>query len=136
MPRGPSQLGLTAGLCTWVGAANQHTGASPLTLVQAGLNVTPPAIFVLGAGTLVFGVRPQLTAAAAYGIVAWSFLLNLLGAVVKSADWIKDLSLFTHIALAPAVKPEWGADASMVFLGIGLAAIGAIAFQRRDIEYA
>jgi ABC-2 type transport system permease protein len=129
-------LGLTSGVCTWIGAANQHMGASPLTLVQAGLNITPPAIFVLGAGTLVFGVRPQLTAAAAYGMVAWSFLMDLLGVLVKNADWLKDSSLFTHIALAPAVKPDWGADAIMVLLGLGCAVIGAIAFQRRDIEYA
>ena len=129
-------LGLTAGMCTWIGAANQHTGASQWTLIQAGLNVTPPAVFVLGAGTLVFGLRPQLTAAAAYGIVAWSFLVDLLAALLKNASWLKDSSLFTHIALAPAVKPDWGADAVIVLLGIGCAALGAIAFQRRDIEYA
>jgi ABC-2 type transport system permease protein len=129
-------LGLACGLGTWLGSANQHTGTSPLTLLQAGLNVTAPAIFVLGAGTLVFGVRPQLTAAAGYAIVAWSFLMDLLGALIKNADWLKDSSLFTHLALAPAVKPDWGADAVMVGLGLACAAIGAIAFQRRDIEYA
>jgi len=100
------------------------------------VNVTPPAVFVLGAGALIFGLRPQLTAAVSYGIVAVSFLLNLLGALVKNADWLKDLSLFTHIALAPAVKPDWGADLIMVALGLGCAVIGAIAFQRRDITYA
>jgi ABC-2 type transport system permease protein len=129
-------LGLTAGMCAWIGSANQHTGASPLTLVLAGLNATPPALFVLGAGMLVFGVRPQLTAAAAYGIVAWSFLLDLVSALVKNADLLQDSSLFTHIALAPAVKPDWSADAIMVVLGLACAALGAMAFQRRDIEYA
>jgi polyether ionophore transport system permease protein len=128
-------LGLMAGACAWIGSANQHTGASPLTLVLAGLNITPPAIFVLGAGTLVFGILPQLTAAAGYGIVAWSFLLNLVGALVKNADWLKDSSLFSHIALSPAVKPDWAADAIMVVFGLAFAVAGAAMFQRRDITY-
>jgi ABC-2 type transport system permease protein len=128
--------GLAAGVLTWLGAANQHTGVGPDKLVAAGLNVTAPAIFVLGAGALVFGLRPQLTAAAVYAIVAWSFLVDLLAALVKGADWLRDSSLFTHIALAPSVNPDWGADAILVVLGFGAAGLGAIAFQRRDIAYA
>jgi ABC-2 type transport system permease protein len=129
-------LGLVAGLGTWMGAANQHTGVSPLTLLEAGLNVTPPAVFVLGAGALVFGLRPQLTAAAAYGIVAWSLLVDLLSALVKNADLLKNSSLLTHIALSPGVKPDGGADVIIVLIGIGAAVVGMIAFQRRDITYA
>jgi ABC-2 type transport system permease protein len=129
-------LGFFAGLATWIGSANQHTGASPLTLVEAGLNIIPPAIFVLGAGALVFGLRPDLTAAATYGIVAWSFLVDLLGALVKNLDILKNSSLFTHLALAPAAKPDWGADAVIVALGLGAAVLGALAFQRRDVAYA
>jgi ABC-2 type transport system permease protein len=128
-------LGLAAGVGTWIGAANQHTGASPLTLVEAGLNVTPPAVFVLGVGALVFGVRPQLTTAVAYGVVTWSLMVDLLAALMKNVDWLKDSSLFTHIALSPGVKPDWGADAIMVLIGVAAAVLGAVAFQRRDIAY-
>jgi ABC-2 type transport system permease protein len=128
--------GLMAGAFAWVGSANQHTGVSPEKLVAAGLNVTAPALFVVGAGALVFGYRPQLTGAAVYGLVAWSFLVDLLAALVKGTDWLRDSSLFTHIALAPSVNPDWGSDAIMVLLAFGLAALGGLAFQRRDIEYA
>jgi ABC-2 type transport system permease protein len=129
-------LGVAAGAGSWIGSANQHTGVSPLTLVLAGLNSVPPAVFVLGAGALVFGIRPRLTAAAAYGIVAWSFLVDLLAALMRNADLLKDSSLFTHIALSPAVKPDWTADALMVLIGVVCALAGTVAFQRRDIEYA
>jgi putative exporter of polyketide antibiotics len=87
---------------------------------------------VANTGTL----RPQLTAAAGYGIVAWSFLIDILAALIKGADWLRDSSLFTHIAIAPAVKPDWGADLVIVGLGVAAAAIGAIVFQRRDVLYA
>jgi hypothetical protein len=34
---------------------------------------------------LVFGLRPRLSAAATYGLVAWSFLVNLLGAAAAAS---------------------------------------------------
>jgi ABC-2 type transport system permease protein len=105
-------------------------------LLAAGLNATAPALFVLGVGALVLGVRPRLASAVAYGIVAWSFLVNLVGSVIKGQDWIRDSSLFAHIKLAPSVNPDWGSVAIMVLLGVGAAVVGALAFARRDIEYA
>ena len=119
-----------------MGAASQHTGVALSKLVEAGVNATVPAVFVVGAAVLVFGIRPRLTAAAAYGIVAYSFLVNLVGSLVKGQDWLRDSSLFSHIELAPAAKPDWGEASIVVATGIVLAAIGAAAFERRDIEYA
>lgn len=127
---------LGAGLCTWLGSLSQHTGVSLPTLLEAGLNASVPGVFVLGAGVLVLGVSPRLTAAAGYAIVAWSSLVDLLAAFIKGGDWLRNSSLFTHIALAPAAKPDWGNDVVMVLLGIGAAVVGAIVFQRRDVEYA
>jgi len=129
-------VGLAAGLFTWLGAASQHTGVSLATLIEAGINATVPAVFVLGAGVLVFGLRPRLSAVACYGIVAYSFLIDLLGSLIKGNEWIRDSSLFTHIALAPAAKPDWGEASLIVLLGACAAVVGALAFQRRDVEYA
>jgi putative exporter of polyketide antibiotics len=67
--------------------------------------------------------------------VAYSFLANLVGSVVKGNDWLRDSSLFTHIALAPASRPDWFQAAVLVLLGLGGAALGAVAFQRRDVAY-
>ena len=73
---------------------------------------------MLGAGVLVFGLRPRLSAVAAYGIVVWSFLVDLLGSLVKGSDWLRDSSLFSHMALAPAAKPDWGTAAIVVLLAL------------------
>jgi ABC-2 type transport system permease protein len=127
--------GLGAGLFTWLGAASQRASLSLPKLVEAGLNASVPAIFVLGASTLVLGLRPRGSAAVAYGIVAWSFLVEMLGALLKGNEWLHDSSLFAHIALAPAAKPDWGAATTIVLLGAAAAALGAAAFQRRDVEY-
>ena len=127
--------GAAAGLSTWIGAASQHTGVSLPKLLEAGLNAAVPGIFVLGVGILVIGLRPRLGGAVAYTIVAWSFLADMLGAVVKGNSWLRDSSLFAHIELAPAAKPDWGTAAIIVLIGTGAAVAGAVAFQRRDIQY-
>ncbi len=127
--------GVVAGLFMWLGAANQRTGVPMWKLLEAGVNATIPAIFVVGASGLVLGLRPRLTSVAAYGMVAWSFLANMLGGLLKNADWLRDSSLYSHIAMAPATKPDWGEATVVVLLGLAAAALGAIAFQRRDVEY-
>lgn len=127
--------GLAAGLFAWAGAASQRTGVALPRLLEAGLNATVPAIFVLGAGALVLGLRPRLSAPVAYAIVAWSFLVNMVGALIKGNRWLRETSLFAHMALAPAAKPDWETAAVIVLLGVGAATVGVLAFQRRDLEY-
>jgi len=128
--------GLAAGVCTWFGASNEHIGVRLPTLLASGLNATAPAIFVLGFGILVFGIRPALTTPAAYAITAWSVLVDLLAAFLKNADWLRDSSLYTHIALAPAANPDWFPVLVMVGLGVAAAVVGAVVFARRDVDYA
>jgi ABC-2 type transport system permease protein len=128
-------VGLAAGLFTWLGATSQHVGIALPKLLAAGLNASVPGLCVLGLGTLVLGVRPRRSALAAYGIVAWSFLINLLGALLSGWDWLRNSSVFAHMALAPAANPEWDKAAGMALIGLTTAVLGLLAFARRDIEY-
>ncbi len=127
--------GIVAGLSAWAGAASHHIFVPLPTMLQAGLNATIPGIFVLGIGTLVLGTRPRLAAVWSYAVVAWSFLIDLLGSLVKGVQWLRDTSLFAHISLAPAENPDWGTAALIVALGLVAGVIGAIAFQKRDVSY-
>ncbi|HEX7522401.1 MAG TPA: hypothetical protein VF441_10150 [Acidimicrobiia bacterium] len=127
---------LAAGVLSWVGAASQHSGLSFIRLVEAGLNLAPPAVLVLGIGTLVHGVRPRLTAIAVYGVVAWSFLVELVGGAVRLNHWLLDTSVLFHITPAPATDPNTTSAIVLVSLGALAALIGMIAFDRRDIATA
>jgi ABC-2 type transport system permease protein len=125
--------GAAAGVLGWAGAASQHSGVSFTRLVEAGLNTVPPAIFLLGLGTLVHGALPRLAPAFTYGFIAWSFLVEFVGSVIKTSHWLLDTSVLYHIAPAPAVDPHWGSAAALVALGVVTAAAGVRLFDRRDL---
>jgi ABC-2 type transport system permease protein len=126
--------GVVAGLSIWVSAASIGADVSLWSLLAAGLNVVPAGIFVLGIGTLAHALAPRFASAVAYGLVAWSFLLEIVGAGLGLNRWVLDLSILHHIARAPAADPRWGSAAILVALGLAAAAAGAAAFARRDLK--
>jgi len=94
----------------------------------------PAGIFVLGIGTLVHGLAPRYATAVAYGLVAWSFLIEIIGAGLGASRWLLDTSVIHHIARAPAAAVSWDSDAVLVAIGVAAAAIGALTFARRDLK--
>lgn len=89
---------------------------------------------MLGIGTLAFGLAPRFAAAAAYGVVAWSLLVEIIGAAIGVDHWLLDTSVLNHITRAPAVSPRWDMAAIVVATGIAAALAGAAAFARRDVK--
>jgi ABC-2 type transport system permease protein len=141
---------LTAGLLAGIGAwaalasqhsasqhsASQHSGVGFWSLLTAGLNVVPPALFLLGLGAVVLGAWPRLTSAVVYGYLAWSFLVEFAGGVVHTSHWLLDTSVFFHMVPAPATSPDWSSMAVITGLGIGGAVLGGILLCRRDQQNA
>jgi ABC-2 type transport system permease protein len=125
--------GVVAGVSSWVGAASQDAGVGFGTLLDSGLNIVPPAVFLLGVGALTFGVRPRAASAVTYGLLAWSFLVELIGSVVNASHWVLDTSLFHQMTAAPAVAPNWTTNAILIALGVASSAVGAVAFRYRDL---
>ncbi len=125
--------GLLAGVAAWVGAASQHADVGLGELVKAGLNVVPPAVFVLGIGGLVFGILPRASIGVVYGIVVWSFLIEVVAAVFDSNHWLRDTSPLLHVAPVPAAEPNVQAAVWLIVLGLAAAAAGIWSFERRDL---
>jgi polyether ionophore transport system permease protein len=125
--------GLT-GVAAWVGASSQHAAVDFGDLVVAGLNVAPPAVFVLGIGGLAFGLWPRAAIGVTYGLVVWSFLVETITSVTNLSHWLRDTSPVLHITPAPAADPNWTAAAWLVGLGLVAAAGGVAAFTRRDLQ--
>ena len=98
------------------------------------MNLVPPAITVLGIGILAFGVRPRMTSAVVYGLLAWSLLLVIVGGIGAVNHWVLDTSVFHQMASAPAVPPHWEANGIMTGIGVAAALLGGFIFRRRDLQ--
>ena len=125
---------MIAGIFAWLGAASQHSGVSFTSLLSAGVNLVPPALTITGIGVLVFGVRPRLTSIVVYALLGWSLLVVVVGGIGATSHWILDTSVFHQMASAPAVAPNWEANALMTAIGALGAVFGGLAFRRRDLQ--
>jgi ABC-2 type transport system permease protein len=125
--------GVLAAVATWVGAASDHAGVRFATTLDAGLNVVPPSLFLLGLGVLAFGLAPRLAVAVTYAALVWSFLVEIASGALTLNRWILDSSTLHQMAAAPSVTVNWRVNAVLAGLGVVLAAGGLLAFVRRDI---
>ena len=128
--------GAAAGLFAWLGAASQHSGAGLGTLLDAGLNLVPPAIAIGGIGVLAFGAWPRRTSAVGYTVLGWSLLADIVGGFGGSglaSRLLLDSSVFHQMASAPAASPNWTVNGVMVAVGVACALLGGLAFSRRDL---
>jgi ABC-2 type transport system permease protein len=126
--------GCVAGVCTWLGAASEHSGTSFWGVLTAGLNVVPPAVFILGVGALTIGFWPRASSTAVYAVLVWSLLVELVGGFVAQSHWLLDTSLFHQMASAPAVPPQWTAAGVMVVVGLAGMIAGTARFSVRDLQ--
>ena len=125
--------GLVAGLSAWVGVAVEGGGVSFTTLLEAGINVVPAAICLLGLGILAMGAWPRRTSYVVYGYLGWSLLIELVGGFGSGSRWLLDTSLYHQMAAAPAVGPNWTVNGVMVGIGAATALVGIASFRRRDL---
>ncbi len=126
--------GATAGVFAWLGAASQHAGVSFTTLLEAGVNLVPPALTISGIGVLAFGIRPRMMSIVVYALLGWSLLIVVVGGIGAVSHWVLDTSVFHQMASAPAVSPHWEANGVMTAIGVAGALLGGFAFRRRDLQ--
>lgn len=126
--------GLLTALGAWIGLASQHIAISVHILLSASLNLLVPGFLAAGVGIFAFGIRPRLTSMLAYAVLAWSFLIDMVGSGLNLNHWVLDSSVFHQVALAPAVTPNWTTNLIIIIVAIILCLIGALFFNKRDIE--
>jgi ABC-2 type transport system permease protein len=126
--------GVIAGVFTWLGATSQHAQVGFTTSLNAGMNVVPPALCILGVGALAIGVWPRATSLVVYGVLTWSLLVEIVGGIGALNHWVVDTSVFHHMAAAPAVAPDWKTNGIVVAVAAVGAIVGGLAFRRRDLR--
>jgi ABC-2 type transport system permease protein len=124
---------LLAAVFTWFGAVSNGAGVDLSSLVEAGANVVAPGLCLLGLGFLALGAAPRAASAVTYGLLSWSFLIELVGGFFSSNHWLLDTSVFHQMAPAPAVSPDWTSLSVLVTIGVAAAVAGGACFRRRDL---
>ncbi|GAA2884281.1 exporter of polyketide antibiotics [Actinoplanes cyaneus] len=114
------------------GAAAGLTFGDPGPVLGAAL-AQLPAIWVLGAVTvLLVGAVPRF-AAVAWGTVAVSLLILLVGPLLEFPQWAMDVSPFTHVPQLPAASFSAVPEIVLILIAVLIAATGLAALRRRDI---
>lgn len=123
--------GLGAGLS--FGLAGGDPSRQVPRLLGAAFAQWPAVLAVTAVAALLFGLVPEFCVAGGWAALALAAVLVLLGPTLRLAQWVQDISPFTHAPKLPggtvsAAPLAWLACAAMV-----LAAVGLVGLRRRDI---
>jgi len=125
---------LLSGVATWLGVRSQGIDVGLASLIGAGLNVVPSALVALGIGAVLLSVVPRAASATIYVVVVGSVMVDLVGALVTGFGWLRRLSLFHYMALAPAQSPKPTTLVVTTAVAIGLCLLAVVAFAWRDVR--
>jgi len=128
--------GLATGLGGWIGVTARHGSIGFAAMMQAGLNVAVPALFILGLGTLLYALLPRLAVPILYTVILWSFLIEIIGSTITSNHWLLDTAVLSHLGPVPATSLNWTAIAWLTGLALIAALAGFTAFRHRDLAAA
>ena len=125
--------GLATGIGGWIGVAARHSDIGFSAMLQAGLNVAVPGLFILGLGALLYGLVPRLAAPILYSLVLWSFLIEIIGSSITSNHWLLDTAVLTHLGPVPAASLNWTSIGALTGIAAVATFAGLVAFSRRDL---
>lgn len=125
-------VGISAGVGAFIGSSISKGELSFNDAIFAGLNLVPSALVMFGISIAIFGIHPRASILVGQSLLAWSFLLELIGSTINLNHWVLDTSLLHHMAFAPAVPPNWPKNGVLLIIFVILLGVGTFAFNNRD----
>jgi putative exporter of polyketide antibiotics len=126
-------VSVSSGIIVYFVAQSQNISLDFAKVIAASISAVGSIGFLLGLGTLLYGLKPRLATSVMYSVVAWSFVITLVASAIKLNGILLHSSLFQYITFNLAAWPDWITFASMTALGIALAIVGIYLFNKRDI---
>ena len=130
---GAATIAVACAVCGWAGARTGGVHLGFGRMLEAGANMLPVAAVFLGLAALAYAVAPRWSGPLSYGLLAVSYLWELVGALTGAPRWLLDITPFAHVGLVPA--EPFRILAALIMVAIGVAAAGAALelFRRRDL---
>jgi ABC-2 type transport system permease protein len=123
--------GLGAGLA--FGARAGDPGAALPRLLGAAFAQLPAVLVTAAVATALFGLLPGSCEAASWTALGLAALLALFGPTLQLAQWVQDISPFSHVPKLPGGTVSAAALAWLSAVAVVLAAAGLLGLRRRDI---
>jgi beta-exotoxin I transport system permease protein len=127
---------LITGLLTAAGSLLAGAGLEAGPAAAGFANVWPLALLFAGLGVVAcaWSLRTSVVTGAAAGVLVAMYVIDLVGKLDPSLDWIRYASVFRYYgnAIEDGIEPL--AFAGVTIAAIALAAIGSWLFDRRDIS--
>jgi ABC-2 type transport system permease protein len=125
---------LLAALGLWsAGNAVVEGGLSFEMIFNAALSYYPAMFVMISLAVFLIGYLPKLTSFI-WLYVFYSFIVLYLGGLFQFPNWIGNISPFGHVPQTPIEEFSLQPLLLLSMVGIMLAIVGFIAFNKRDIE--
>jgi ABC-2 type transport system permease protein len=122
-------LGVGAGLAHAASVGDSGLVARDLAAAVARV----PAVWVLVALTLALYGLAGRRVTVAWAVVVGCVVVGQFGDLMALPRWVQDLSPYVHVSQLPGHRPDAPAVAVLLVVAAGLAALGLVAFRRRDV---
>lgn len=123
-------------IAVWYTARAQGIDIDFKTMVVDGLNILAPVAVVLGLGVAMFGVLPRIATWILYALLGWSFVAQMIAAIIKdrtTSDILSSTSILQPMSLVPVATVDWTQFWLLIIGALALLILGFFAFSRRDL---
>lgn len=123
-------------LLTMAGSWLADAGLSFGPALAGFANVWPLALVFAGLGIAVTGLslRTSVVTGSVAGVLVAMYVIDLVGRLDTSLDWVRYGSVFRYYGTAIEDGIDPLSFCGVVVVAIGLAAVGAVLFERRDLS--
>lgn len=120
---------------TMVASVLVGAGASADTMALGIVNVWPLAMLFAGLAVLIAGVthRPVVVTEIAAGTLVAMYVIDLAGKLDDTVEPLRAVTAFRYYGSAVQNGFDLSHAALLTVVGVGLAAIGTVLFERRDV---
>ena len=118
----------------WAGTQLVDAPVTTWQVIEPMLGTLPVVVLFTGIAVLTFGVAPRLTVVVPVTLAVLGYLLDTFGTALDWPNAVLGISPFHRLARLPGDPMTLNSVLVMTTIGVAAAAVGVVAFARRDLR--